>query len=373
MFSALRQEVPLFRCTFRALSMLTIAGCGGDAGDNPNHLAQAQESLKPVPTASAPANPCGWISSKDVEAILGSLQGRATVVRSLERAEPDSNGSACRYDLATNPRIGKGAVILQVDLSGGIMEERVGGGMAQSFREAIQATVPAKARASSQPETPPPGWDRVTPLWTGYSTFSGRVGHVAISALALTPEIPRSLTVALATRVRDAMPDLPFPLPPDPDLEALSRATGEPLVETPTGPDPCGLIPAAQAEAVLGTLVVPPYRSADNSPLATPSGPSCAYYTAGHRVFVVRPHWDSGRMLFGMARGVGGIAGGVMSDDTAAASDTLEGPWEEATANGMTGQLYFLKADRMLELAYLTSSTDRAGAVRLARIAMEHL
>ena len=58
-------------------------------------------------------------------------------------------------------------------------------------------------------------------------------------------------------------------------------------------------------------------------------------------------------------------------DDTAAAADTLEGPWEEAAANGMTGQLYFLKGDRMLEVGYVTSSTGRAGAVRLARSAVE--
>ncbi len=60
-------------------------------------------------------------------------------------------------------------------------------------------------------------------------------------------------------------------------------------------------------------------------------------------------------------------------DDTAAAADTLEGPWEEAAANGTTGQLYFLKNDRMLEIGYLTSSTDRAGAVRLARAAVGKL
>jgi hypothetical protein len=78
-------------------------------------------------------------------------------------------------------------------------------------------------------------------------------------------------------------------------------------------------------------------------------------------------------MIFGMAKGVGGVVGSVAPDDTAAAADTLEGPWEEAAANGSTGDLYFLKADRMLEITFVTSSTDRAGAVRLARVAMEKL
>jgi hypothetical protein len=39
----------------------------------------------------------------------------------------------------------------------------------------------------------------------------------------------------------------------------------------------------------------------------------------------------------------------------------------------MTGHLYFLKGDRMLEVGYLTSAADRVGAVRLARSAMEKL
>ena len=78
-------------------------------------------------------------------------------------------------------------------------------------------------------------------------------------------------------------------------------------------------------------------------------------------------------MLFGMAKGVGGVVGSVAPDDTAAAADTLEGPWEDAAANGSTGQMFFLKNDRMLEIMFVTSSTDRVGAVRLARAAMEKL
>ena len=74
-----------------------------------------------------------------------------------------------------------------------------------------------------------------------------------------------------------------------------------------------------------------------------------------------------------MAKGVGGLVGSVAPDDTAAAADTLEGPWEEAAASGTTGHMYFLKNDRMLEVVFVTSSTDRAGALRLARAAMEKL
>jgi hypothetical protein len=123
---------------------------------------------------------------------------------------------------------------------------------------------------------------------------------------------------------------------------------------------------------VLGKLLVPPYRSADAVPLADPAGTSCSYYTKGHRAFVVRPRWDSGKMLFRMAVGVSGAASAVIGAD-AGAADTLEGAWEESASNPVTGQLYFLRGDRMLEVNYLTSSTDMAGALRLAGLAMRKL
>jgi hypothetical protein len=296
------------------------------------------------------------------------------VVRSLEQTDPDPRGTACRYALADKPRVGIGAVVLEVDLSGAVIRERVGDNMAEGFRQAIQSDIAAAGGSAPVAKAPPPpGWDRLGKLWTGYNAFSGRIGHVAVSVISLTPDLRAERTAALATRVRDVIPDLPFPLPPDPDLERMARAAGTPLDAEPVGPDPCALLSSDQAEAVLGKLVVPPYRSAGDSPLALRNGGSCTYFTAGHRAFTVMPHWSSGKMIFGMARGVGGLVGSVAPDDTAAAADTLEGPWEEAAANGSTGQMYFLKNDRMLEINFITSSTDRTGALRLARAAMEKL
>ena len=358
-------------------ALLGTTGCGGpDRSESDSALRSegpASTVGAKVRTAAAPPDACGWLPASEVSAIIGPLEGAPVVVRSLERPAPEPGGAACRYELVAKTRVGKGAVVLQVDLSGGLLEERVGGSMAEGFRQMAQAGTSAAGSPPPAAQPAPPGWDRVGRLWTGYSTFSGRIGHVAVSAMALTPEVSSERTAELATRVRDVIPDLPFPLPPDPDLEALAKASGEPLDAEPVGPDPCALLSSDQAEAVLGKLVVPPYRSADNSPLAVSNGSSCTYFTAGHRALIVRPHWDSGRMMFGMAKGVGGVAGDVAPDDTAAAADTLEGPWEEAAANGMTGQLYFLKADRMLEVGFVTSSTDRAGAVRLGRAAVEKL
>ena len=356
-----------------ALGTLVAVGCGDaeEADSAPAASTPAREA--PVRTASAPADACGWIPAAEVAAIVGTLEGAPGVVRSLERPDPDPYGPVCLYPLASQPRVGRGAVLLQVDLSGGIIEERVSGSMKEGFRQVIQAGTPAEGSPAPAAAPPPPGWDRVGKHWIGFNSFTGRIGHVAVSAMALTPEVPPEKTAALATRVRDALPDLPFPLPRDPQLEALARAAGRPLDAEPTGPDPCALLPAEQAEEVLGKLVVPPYRSAGDAPLAVRTGTSCSYFTAGHHAFTITPHWNTGKMIFGMAKGVGGVVGSVAPDDTAAAADTLEGPWEEAAANGTTGQLYFLKGDRMLEVGYLTSATDRAGAVRLARSAVEKL
>ena len=356
------------------LSPMAVAACGdGRAGDPDAPPAAGKAAM--VRTAATPADACAWIPAAEAAAVLGPLEGEPTVVRSIEQPDPDPRGAACRYVLADKPRVGTGAVMLQVDLSGAIIQERVGASMAEGFRQSIQADIDAAGgpAPAAVVKAAPPGWDRVGQLWTGFNTFSGRIGHVAVLVMPLTPDVPAERTAALATRVRDAIPDLPFPFPPDPEFEAIARAAGMPLDAEPVGPDPCALLSQAQAEPVLGKLVVPPYRSAGDSPLAVRNGSSCTYFTAGHRAFTVTPHWDSGKMLFGMAKGVGGLVGRVAPDDTAAAADTLEGPWEEAAANGTTGQMYFLKNDRMLEVIFVTSSTDRAGAVRLARAAMEKL
>ena len=56
----------------------------------------------------------------------------------------------------------------------------------------------------------------------------------------------------------------------------------------------------------------------------------------------------------------------------AEAADTLDGPWDDVTL-GLDGNLAFLKGDRLLELKFATSSTDEAGAMTLAWIALGRL
>jgi hypothetical protein len=352
------------------LGTLAVGACGGAEDPRPDSGSESGATSASVPLATAPTNACGWVAPSVVTEVIGAAAGEPRVVRSIERpGQPDSVGFACRYDFEAGR-----AVVLQVDLGGAIIEERVGGTMLQQFQQAARSMLDSAGEpVTARPSPGSGGWDHTGSPLSGYAAFTGRLGHIAISVASLTPDIDRTRTVALAERVRDAIPDLPFPLPPDPDLAALAKEMGEPVVDPPSGPDPCGLISAVEAEAVLGKLLVPPYRSAEGSALADPAGAACAYYTKGHRVLVVLPRWDSGQMLFRMADALSGVAVAAIGERGGDVADTLEGSWDASSASSVTGKLYFLKGDRMLEVDYVTSSTDMAGATRLAGTALRRL
>lgn len=391
MRSRLSRLVPL-----AVAAVASASACRG--GDRTVHQAvdarDGAAAAGPARTASRPADGCGWISAADIEALIGPLAG-----------PPTPEGDACRYPLALDSQtvrkmarlrevarrfVGSGApapghdeaaVVVQVDLTGGIAEQRAEEGMAEQFA----AVVGPNARAD---ESPPPsaepsretGWDYVSSP-PGAEGFVGRVGHITVTVSQQTSlgqpgsgvDIPREKWRAVAARVRDRIPDLPFAVPPDPDLEALFREEGSPQETAPSHPDPCSLLTRAEAEAVLGTLVVAPYRSQGALSVGR-DGPSCAYFTAGHHALVVTPQWSGGSVRFSMARGVAGVAGqGVARyGRDAEVADTLEGPWDQAVQE-TDGTLAFLEGDRMLEIDYLTSSTDASGAVRLARLAFARL
>ena len=73
------------------------------------------------------------------------------------------------------------------------------------------------------------------------------------------------------------------------------------------------------------------------------------------------------------ARMGGGLVAQAVGGGDPEAADTLEGPWDEAAAMPLEGSYAFLTGDRSLEVAYGTSSTDAAGAVRLSTIAVPRL
>lgn len=343
-----------------------------DAASAGGPEAQAQPSVR---TASLPDDPCGWLSPADVEAAVGKLaepparkdgcrytlvlpdEVRAKRQAAVERFEqfrarfntevPTFHGPMANYE--RNP--GSYAVSVSVDVRGDMAGEM---GM-QAARSWLASE--AGAAAPERP-APPEGWDAATRVPYG---FFGRVGHVNVTVQGQAPDVPLDVMQRLAAAVRDRVPDLPF------------RATNPYQIMQLSGGDknPCSLLTRAEAEAVLGPLVVDPYRSSSqHPPLALDEGHACAYFTKGHRVFVLSPTWSGGEESYRMEKGIGGLIGQVMPQQELV---VFKGFWDEAQVSRGTGALLFLKADRLLEAHYLMSGASRGGAVKLAATAMRRL
>jgi hypothetical protein len=256
------------------------------------------------------------------------------------------------------------AVIVGIDLRGDVTSERAGQIAGDMLGSMFAGVAIDSSRLRDEPP-PPDGWDVATSPVRNRD-FTGRIGHVTVRVdenVTIEQAIPAAKKAALAALVRDRIPDLPFRVVRIDDTEP---------VEPPTGPDPCSLLTRNEAESVLGKLVVAPYRSHDGGPFVDERGSSCAYHAAGHRVLVVIPHWTDGKRDLELIRGMGRVIAKVAEDREGAAADTLDGPWDDVVL-GLDGNLAFLEGDRLLEIAFATSSTNQAGALKLARIAIGRL
>lgn len=362
------------RLTTGATIVATLACARGDRGSAADTRTDQgpplPSSRAAVRTAAAPDDPCAWISASAVAEVVGPLDGAPARVRSAEQPRPDVGGAACLYRLAAQPRAGTGEVVVQVMLDGAAQFETVGGAVGRRLAREAAVGPPGGGTAALSPvRDTASGWDYEGGLPL---TYVGRLGHVGVIVAARTLELPRQKLAALAARVRDRVPDRPFAAPANADLAAVKAAAGDTEPEPPpAGPDPCGLLTREEAEAVLGKLTVAPYRSNSATALADPSGQGCTYFTGRHRALVLEPAWRGGRTRFGMAKSIGAaVSSGLGPDGGTTAGG---GSWEDALSSAMTGNLYFLKGDRMLQMVYLTSSTDVAGAGRLARTAVARL
>jgi len=359
---------------------------GGTAGTTSDALEDpASATNQPtVRTASEPTDPCEWIPVSEVEAVIGKL------------AEPPRRADGCRYTMVMPeaasaqrqkaiaqqerlneqlkaqfkdwepPEFGGSmanyqrdpktyALTLSVDVRGDTAGE-IGAAAAGKVLESWLPPQPGGDQDSAAEPAGPAGWDAVLPAPYG---FAGRIGHLQISVLGEAPDVPRELSEALAARVRDRIPDLPFPATNP--YQILDRG------EKP----PCSLLTRDEAEAVLGPLVVEPYRSSSEwPPLVHGDGHACAYFTTGHRVFVLSPTWSAGEQSFKLEKGVGRLFD--VAAPQAHENVVFKGPWDSAQV-GIEGQLLFLKGDRLLAVHYLTSSTDRRGAVKLAAQAIQRM
>ena len=373
------------------LFTLIFAACGGGANNDASNTpvgdgaanAAAKSSLARQPaikTAAVPADPCAWIPAEEVEAIMGKLaepprqadgcqftlvmpdavaakrqqakEMREKMQERLRKAfgtteDPIPPGSI--LEAANDPR--SYAVTVKVDVDGAVEGEQALSSVAKQF--GFGENQADKANAGPKGAT---DWDDVRSIPYG---FIGRTGHVRVSVSGKSPDVPRDQMQALAARVRDRVPDLPF---------AVTNPYQ--VIQLGTVGDPCSLLTRAEAEEVLGPLSIEPYRSSSNwPPLAHGNGYACAYFTPGHHVFVVSPTWSGGDESFKLEKGIGGLVGIVAPQEQAI---VMKGPWEKAHV-GMSGALLFLKGDRLLEVHYATSRASRGDAVKLAAIAMKRL
>jgi hypothetical protein len=368
--------------------IVTAAAVGSAACDRPDSAAASSGSksspaASTVRTATKPADACGWIQTAAVEAVIGPLAGPP---RSVENGclypVPIDSVTARRREAAKKLELvardlekhfgpptdtvkvdpPETAVIVDVAIANPGMER----GLAAGFDRAASWAGAAGTASPAAPRQPPDGWDRFLPsISVLFPELALGAGHIAVRVVRQTPAVSAEQALALANRVRDGIPDQPFrsEIPPGMTADAFFGSKR----------DPCTLLSAGEAEAVLGKLVVPPYRAEEGKYLAHEEGPSCAYFTAGHRALVLTPRWEYGGMDVEAIRGVGGLIGQIAPALLESPADTLDEVWEEVGADATTGELYFLEGERLLKVGYLASSTDADGAVQLARLAMRRL
>lgn len=331
-----------------------------------------------IEVATRPANDCGWISAAEVEAVVGKLAEppretdggcRYTLPIPQKVVDERAKMDKIRESIDKMPGADKTAPrkIHQAEPYGFVLEvdlkySGIGEVVANSTNAILRAWATDNNDTSHAADTYAVSHDKLRKALNGWdwpATHGGRIGHVriTISTLASDVDVPGDKLDTITARVRDRIPDLPFPM--------VGYSSSE-------SRDPCSLITRQEAESVLGPLVVPPYRTGGDGPFAYATGPNCGYFTAGHHVVIVTPHWRGGDRDVAANRGIGGLIASVSGDHSAESADTLEGPWDQATMS-LDGRLMLLKGERALEIAYRGSSTDERGALKLARIAVPRL
>ena len=369
--------------------LATALACGRPDGSRSNAVQSGEargavpsnstnSSSSSIPLATRPTDDCGWIPASVVETIVGKLaepprEGDGSCVYTLpipqkvldERARMaklresiDKMPGAEKSTRKKPDREAPYGFALEVDLKYYGIGENV-----RNSTNAILKSFAGDDNDTSTARKPfPIPRDSLRKLLNGSdwpATYGGRLGHIriTISTLASDLDIPRDKLDTIAVRVRDRIPDRPFPM--------VGYSPSEDR-------DPCALLTRQEVESVVGPLLIPPYRTGGDGPFAYPTGPNCGYYSAGHHVVIVTPHWEAGKKRVALNNGIGGLIASVSGDHSAQSADTLEGPWDQATMT-LDGRLMLLKGDRALEIAYRGSSTDESGALKLARIAMPRL
>jgi hypothetical protein len=327
-----------------ALSLGLIACNRGDKAGGGKAGASQTASAPKVQTNRAP---CDWISRADAEKALGEpLISDPVRVRTADNTVPQADGDACLYEMKSNSEITKRVVGIELALDDA-------GAIQTGFSGVPDIQAMFKDKESKGDSLVDGKWDYVSGVPGGLTM--ARQGRITVQIFAWG-EMEKGM--ALASAIIEKIPDLPF-----------AQEAADPTAES-HDPNPCSLITQQEAEAVVGPLKMPPYRSRESSSLAHGNGSSCSYFTGKHRVFVVTPTYSGGAMQFKMMAGMGNLMSSVMGG--AKAPDTLDGKWDQITTSP-TGALVFLKGDQMVEMQFKSSPTDFNGAAKLAQAAATRL
>ncbi|MDQ2765860.1 MAG: hypothetical protein M3Y30_01775 [Gemmatimonadota bacterium] len=324
----------------------TLVTCSRGEKAAPGGNAGASQSAS-VPKVQTNRTPCDWISRADAEKALGEpLISDPVRVHGADNATPQADGSACAYEMKTTSEAIRRFVGIELALDDA-------GAIQTGFSGVPDLQAEFKDKESKGDSLVDGRWDYVSGVPGGLTM--AREGRITVQIFAWG-EMEKGM--ALASAIVDKIPDLPF-----------AEDAADPNAE-PHDPNPCSLITRQEAEAVIGPLKMPPYRSRESSSLAHGNGSSCSYFTGKHRVFVITPTYSGGATQFKMMSGMGNLMSSVMGG--AKAPDTLDGKWDQITTSP-TGALVFLKGDQMVEMQFKSSPTDYNGAAKLAQAAATRL
>ena len=140
-----------------------------------------------------------------------------------------------------------------------------------------------------------------------------------------------------------------------------------------TSNNPCGLLTAAEVEAVLGEkLAGPPFRVNGTEPSAT--GGSCRYETDSFHAITMDVDWANGQETFGAIAMVSGIVdnGGLKGVFTLSDGTKLRGAWDEARMF-MCCQFNALRGDQRVMIDISATKLTAKDAGGLADKAVQRL
>ncbi len=354
-----------YRWGLIAAVAIPLAGCKrveASAKDAPNArtagpastVAGKGSAASAAEVNAQPANPdpCSLVPPEDAKRLLGPLSGAPYRGVSADDTTPSSDGHACVYPLVPREKVAEGSVIaLELKTSGAAGFETgaaLVGGRANSLLKFLGVESGDGAQHNID------GWDYIG----GYTDImTARVGHIAINAKWTRARGAADSLVEIIDIMRDHIADRPF----------LSSERGE----SRSDGDPCSLLTRTEVEAVIGKLMVLPYRSRGLTGLADANGNGCSYYTAKHHVLSLMPSWSHGkqqfRVLASLSQNVQSKVGGKGAD-----VDTLEGDWDQR-ALAVTGDILLLKGERLLQVFYRVSTATEADATQLGSIALKRL